>query len=74
MNTDSLTATWEVEQVELAIRRMQQAARSDLMSWVQFVFSFCERHCLSYSSVISDEIIMERLNIMWLRSDKRFTI
>jgi hypothetical protein len=72
MNTDTLCPIGEIEQLELELRRIRRAADSNLTSWIQFVLNLCERHRWSYSSVMSNEMMVQWQNMLWLRNGKRF--
>ena len=62
----------EIEQLERELRQIRRAALNNLTSWTQFVVDFCNRHGASYTRVIGNEMIVECLNLRWLRTGKRF--
>ena len=49
-------------------RRCRLSTRKDLMSWMQFLLTYCERNQLSLSEVAGDDPLLELLNILWLRA------
>jgi len=68
MNTDTLPTAGAVAQVEREFRRCRLSTRKDLMSWMQFLLTYCERNQLSLSEVAGDDPLLELLNILWLRA------
>jgi hypothetical protein len=71
MNTDILWTSESVEELEREFHRSRFCARKNLMSWIQFVLIFCDQNDLSYSAVTANDVMIERLNVRWLRAIKR---
>ena len=71
MNTDILWSAESVDDVEREFHRSCFSGRKILTSWIQFVLIFCDRNNLSYLAVTTDDVMVERLNVWWLRSLER---
>lgn len=44
---------------------------SPLESWENFLRMYCKRYQLSYPEVIADPVLIEQLNVIWLRSREK---
>ena len=47
-----------------------QAAEQNLISWERFVRTYCLANEREYSVVMKDPVLVEQLNIQWLRANK----
>ena len=73
MNTDALCPILvEIEQLEREFSRANRLAINNLASWEQFVLDFCSHREVSYVAVMSNEGLVEYLNIRWLKRGTRF--
>jgi hypothetical protein len=44
---------------------------SPLESWENFLRMYCKSYQLSYPEVIADPVLIEQLNVIWLRSREK---
>jgi hypothetical protein len=71
MNTDTLFTVQEIELLESIFCRVRRSALKDAINWAEFVTTVCNLRGWKYTEVIAHEELVEKLNVLWLRSLSR---